>query len=196
MKLCSDLIYICFIYTYVYTYLYLCLYLFIFMYLYFNSTGMTCLKNVLSFFTVCHWTVLLTLITKLVEYVNFKASRLHAIKYSLSMTRKKMDCPSVLRKWTDISLITSIPIDVHGDSVRKSGIKTPFLRGWRIWKSSLQFSGAIFALVVRHYTFPNPSRIVNQSRDGYKPQTRSLQIHLVLHPISNSTPRISNSVIT
>jgi hypothetical protein len=177
-------------------YLYICVYLFIFMYLYLNSKGMPCLKNVLSFLTACHWTVLLTLFKKLVEYVNFKSSRLHAIKYSLSMTRKKMDCPSFLRKWTDSSIITSIPTDGHGDSVRNSGIKTPFLRGWRTWKSSLQISGALFVLVVRQYTFPNPSRIANHSSLGYKPQTRSLQLHLVLHPIINITPRISNSVIT
>jgi len=60
----------------------------------------------------------------------------------------------------------------------------------------LQFSRALFVLVVRQNTFPNLSRIVNQSRHGYKPQTRSLQPHLVLHPIINITPRISNSVIT
>lgn len=59
---------------------------------------MPCLKKVLSFFTACNWTVLLTLIKKLVEYLNFKTSRLHAIKYSLSMTRKKNGLSIVSKK--------------------------------------------------------------------------------------------------
>ena len=60
---------------------------------------MPCLKkNILSFFITCHWTVLLSLLKKLVQDVNYRASRLHAIKYSLSTTRKKIDGPSFVRK--------------------------------------------------------------------------------------------------